>query len=67
MESIRHLGSATAARVIRGGKVASIPISDVVVGDIVELKQGDVVCADIRMFEVRNAAPFSLRSLLPRV
>jgi magnesium-transporting ATPase (P-type) len=53
MDAIKHLGGATNATVVRNGRSQQIPLSDVVVGDIIELKQGDVVPADVRMMEVR--------------
>lgn len=52
MSAIRHLGGSTHATVVRGGRAIVIPLADVVVGDIIELKQGDVVPADIRLLEV---------------
>lgn len=55
MDAIRHLAGATNATVVRNGRAQQIPLSDVVVGDIVEFKQGDVIPADIRLLEVRQA------------
>eukprot|EP00193_Tetraselmis_chui_P016382 CAMPEP_0177777534 /NCGR_PEP_ID=MMETSP0491_2-20121128/15422_1 /TAXON_ID=63592 /ORGANISM="Tetraselmis chuii, Strain PLY429" /LENGTH=961 /DNA_ID=CAMNT_0019296647 /DNA_START=135 /DNA_END=3020 /DNA_ORIENTATION=+ len=52
MDAIKHLGGATNATVVREGRGQQIPLSEVVVGDIVELKQGDVVPADLRMMEL---------------
>jgi magnesium-transporting ATPase (P-type) len=52
MDAIKHLGGATNATVVREERAQQIPLSDVVVGDIIELKQGDVVPADLRMIEV---------------
>jgi Ca2+-transporting ATPase len=52
MDAIKHLGGATNATVVRNGRSQQIPLSEVVVGDIVEMKQGDVVPADIRLMEV---------------
>eukprot|EP00873_Tetraselmis_striata_P034524 jgi/Tetstr1/454788/TSEL_041668.t1 len=52
MDAIRHLGGATNATVVREGRAQSIPLVDVVVGDIVEMKQGDVVPADVRLIEL---------------
>ena len=40
--------------VIRNGKVTKIKSEDVVVGDIVVLEAGDIVCADLRLFEVAS-------------
>ena len=57
MDSLRKLSSPTAT-VIRNGpngtKVASIPMSEVTVGDIVKLRAGQVVPADIRLFQIFN-------------
>uniref|UniRef100_A0A0G4FY80 Cation-transporting P-type ATPase N-terminal domain-containing protein n=1 Tax=Chromera velia CCMP2878 TaxID=1169474 RepID=A0A0G4FY80_9ALVE len=51
MAAIRHLGGATNATVVRDGRKQQIALGDVVVGDIVELRQGDVVPADMRLME----------------
>ncbi|KAK6338757.1 Na+ ATPase [Orbilia brochopaga] len=48
MESLKSLSSPTAS-VIREGRLLYIPSMEVVPGDIVELKTGDVVPADLRM------------------
>lgn len=40
--------------VIRNGKVTKIKSEDVVVGDVVVLEAGDIVCADLRLFEVAS-------------
>src|SRR5215471_14344919 len=60
MDSLRNLSSPMAT-VIRhkpnypnSTKVASIPTSNVVVGDIVKLRTGQVVPADIRLFHTYN-------------
>lgn len=71
MAAIRHLGGATEATVVRGGRTATIPLAEVVVGDVVSLRLGDVVPADIRLVEVRHSRhPHHLLSLtrptLPR-
>ena len=47
MDSLRSLSSPT-ARVIRGGQQITVPSADVVPGDIVEIKTGDTIAADIR-------------------
>ncbi len=41
--------SAPLAKVVRGGKVASIPAAEIVPGDIVELEAGDYIPADARL------------------
>ncbi|KAI9144873.1 hypothetical protein BKA69DRAFT_641346 [Paraphysoderma sedebokerense] len=53
MESLRNLTSPTAL-VVRDGAQHHIPALDVVPGDIVQLKDGDVIPADMRLFEVFN-------------
>ncbi|RDL40342.1 uncharacterized protein BP5553_00321 [Venustampulla echinocandica] len=53
MESLRALSSPSAA-VLRDGKVDVIPSAEVVPGDIVILKTGDTVPADLRLFETMN-------------
>lgn len=47
MDSLRSLSSPT-ANAVRDGKTISIPTAEVVPGDMVELKTGDTVPADIR-------------------
>jgi potassium/sodium efflux P-type ATPase len=53
MDSLRSLSSPT-ARVIRGGQQLTIPSMDIVPGDIIEVKTGDTLPADIRVFEAVN-------------
>ncbi len=43
--------SVTSSRVLRGGITKNISSIDLVVGDIVRLKSGDIVPADIRIIE----------------
>jgi Na+-exporting ATPase len=47
MDSLRSLSSPTASAV-RDGKTVTIPTVEVVLGDLIELKTGDTVPADIR-------------------
>lgn len=47
MDSLRSLSSPTAAAV-RDGKTEVVPTAELVPGDMVELKTGDTVPADIR-------------------
>ena len=47
MDSLRSLSSPTAAA-IRGGSTKVVPTAEIVPGDMVELKTGDTVPADIR-------------------
>ncbi|KAH9902091.1 sodium transport ATPase 5 [Xylariomycetidae sp. FL2044] len=53
MDSLRSLSSPT-SHVIRAGQNMTIPTIHVVPGDMVELKTGDTVPADIRLMEVMN-------------
>ncbi|KTW29903.1 potassium/sodium efflux P-type ATPase, fungal-type [Pneumocystis carinii B80] len=53
VNSLRSLSSPT-AHVVRDGSSFTIPSSRIVPGDIVELKTGDTVPADIRLFEAMN-------------
>ncbi|GAA5980349.1 hypothetical protein JCM5350_000952 [Sporobolomyces pararoseus] len=53
MDSLRSLASPN-AHVIRDGKIVTIPSPQVVIGDICEVKVGDTVPADLRLFEVTN-------------
>lgn len=48
MESLHSLSSPTGV-VSRGGQTFSIPSSDIVPGDMVELKMGDTIPADLRL------------------
>lgn len=48
MDSLRSLSSPTATAV-RDGKTVTIPTVEVVPGDMVEMKTGDTVPADIRL------------------
>lgn len=47
LNSLRSLSSPTAS-VVRNGKNGTVPTAHLVPGDLVELKTGDVVPADIR-------------------
>ncbi|KAK6597680.1 Calcium-transporting ATPase 3-like protein 1 [Botrytis cinerea] len=53
MDSLRALSSPSAS-VLRDGSVIVIPSAEVVPGDIVLLKTGDTVPADLRIFEAMN-------------
>ncbi|KAI0201931.1 potassium/sodium efflux P-type ATPase [Astrocystis sublimbata] len=53
MDSLRSLSSPTAS-VVRDGNASVIPTSEVVMGDLVELKTGDTVPADLRIIEAVN-------------
>ena len=50
MEALRDIG-ATLVTVRRSGEVKSIPASQLVPGDIVMIEGGDVVTADLRLYE----------------
>ncbi|OJJ33753.1 hypothetical protein ASPWEDRAFT_41620 [Aspergillus wentii DTO 134E9] len=51
-----HKLSAPECKVMRHGRVVSIKAESLVVGDIVQLTVGDIVPADMRLFEGINAA-----------
>ncbi|KAK2783809.1 hypothetical protein FQN52_009456 [Onygenales sp. PD_12] len=53
MDSLRSLSSPTGT-VSRDGQTSTIPSTDIVPGDMVELKTGDTVPADIRLVEAVN-------------
>jgi len=53
MDSLRALSSPSAS-VLRDNKVDVIPSAEVVPGDIIIIKTGDTVPADLRMFETMN-------------
>ncbi|GEQ66842.1 hypothetical protein JCM33374_g505 [Metschnikowia sp. JCM 33374] len=53
MGSLRSLSSST-ARVTRGGDDLTIPTEDVVPGDIVHIKVGDTIPADLRLIDTMN-------------
>ncbi len=53
LEALKSM-SAPFARVIRGGRTRQLPAAQLVPGDLVELEAGDVVPADIRLFESAN-------------
>ena len=50
MEALHALSNVT-ARVRRGGQECEVPAEDLVPGDIVVIEGGDVVTADLRLFE----------------
>ncbi|KAJ9651295.1 potassium/sodium eff [Neophaeococcomyces mojaviensis] len=53
MDGLRSL-SAPSAHVIRDGNQLTVPSREVVPGDIVSIKTGDTVPADLRLFDVMN-------------
>ncbi|KAH8727041.1 sodium P-type ATPase-like protein [Phaeosphaeriaceae sp. PMI808] len=53
MDSLRSLSSPT-ARLIRGGQQITVPSVQVVPGDVIEIKTGDTIPADMRVFEAVN-------------
>lgn len=53
MDSLRSLSSPSAA-VLRDGSVDTIPSAEVVPGDIVRIKAGDTIPADLRLFDAMN-------------
>lgn len=53
MDSLRSLSSPTAT-VVRGGQTKVVRSMDIVPGDIIEVKTGDTVPADMRLYEAMN-------------
>ncbi|KAI9933990.1 hypothetical protein ASPWEDRAFT_48610 [Aspergillus wentii DTO 134E9] len=53
MDSLRSLSSPTGT-VTRDGKTNTVPANEIVPGDMVELKVGDTVPADLRLVEAMN-------------
>ncbi|PSN58728.1 potassium/sodium eff [Corynespora cassiicola Philippines] len=53
MNSLRSLSSPT-ARVIRSGQQLTVPSIEIVPGDVVEIKVGDTIPADVRVFDAVN-------------
>ncbi|KAF8660097.1 hypothetical protein AX16_001655 [Volvariella volvacea WC 439] len=53
MDSLRQLSSPTAV-VIRNGESIAVPAKNVVPGDVVMIKTGDVVPADLRLVAISN-------------
>ena len=53
MDSLRALSSPSAA-VLRDGIIETVPSAEVVPGDIVQVKTGDTVPADVRLIESMN-------------
>ncbi|KAF2020519.1 Na+-exporting ATPase [Aaosphaeria arxii CBS 175.79] len=53
MDSLRALSSPTAT-VLRSGNLDSIPSAEVVPGDVIVIKTGDTIPADLRIFECMN-------------
>lgn len=53
MDALRSLSSPSAT-VIRNGQTTTIPSGEVVPGDIVQIKMGDTVPADMRLFDSMN-------------
>ena len=49
MSAIRHLATKSQATVLRDGSTTAVAVEDLVLGDIVELRQGQQVPADLRL------------------
>ena len=47
MDSLRSLSSPTAS-IVREGKASVVPSGEIVPGDLVEMKMGDTIPADVR-------------------
>lgn len=57
MDSLRSLSSPT-ARLIRGGQQITVPSAKVVPGDVIEIKTGDTLPADIRSVNLNDISYF---------
>ncbi|KAI4089246.1 MAG: hypothetical protein L6R37_008077 [Teloschistes peruensis] len=53
MDSLRSLSSPT-ANAIRAGRNITVPTAEIVPGDLVEMKTGDTIPADVRLIEAVN-------------
>jgi Na+-exporting ATPase len=53
MDSLRSLSSPT-AQVIRGGRSVTVRSTDIAPGDVVEVKTGDTIPADLRLCEAMS-------------
>ena len=53
MESLRSLSSPSAA-VLRDGHLETVPSADVVPGDVVQIRTGDTIPADMRLIDAMN-------------
>lgn len=53
LEALREIHPAK-AEVIRGGEAVEVPVEKVVIGDVVVLREGAAVPADLRLFEIRD-------------
>ena len=53
MDSLRSLSSPSAA-VLREGHIETVPSAEVVPGDVVQIKTGDTIPADLRLFDAMN-------------
>lgn len=60
MDSLRSLSSPTGV-VTRDGKTVTVPANEIVPGDMVELKVGDTVPADLR-YDIHPSLPFLLHN-----
>jgi len=53
LEALRQIHPAR-AEVIRAGEVVDVPVEGLTIGDVVVLREGGAVPADLRLFEVRD-------------
>lgn len=54
MAAIRHLATAKSARVLRNGHMVDVDVNDLVLSDVVELRLGQKVPADLRLIETAH-------------
>lgn len=55
LEALKKLSSPTAT-VIRGGTETKLPSEEIVPGDVIRIRQGDIVCADCRLIKCDSLA-----------
>lgn len=53
MDSLRSLSSPSAS-VLRDGDIETVPSAEIVPGDIIQIKTGDTIPADLRLFDAMN-------------
>jgi len=66
MDSLRSLSSPT-ARVIRGGQQITVPSAGIVPGDVIEVKTGDTIAADIRLVYSNSFFGCVYRLIVPQI
>jgi Na+-exporting ATPase len=62
MDSLRSLSSPTAS-VVRDGQTVTVRSGDIALGDIVEVKTGDTIPADLRLIEAMSMSRLRFNSI----